>query len=158
MNAPEDESSGQPPHPRPAEVGRTDAGGADAGRGWTPISLGEGFPPPAGPYSPAVRAGPFLFISGQVPRDPRSGELAEGGVAGQARRVLENLRAALLAGGGSIEDVVQVTVYLADEQDWGAFNEVYREFFQPPYPTRTVVGARLRGILVELNAVAYLGD
>lgn len=115
-------------------------------------------PPPAGPYSPAVRAGPFVFISGQVPRDPRTGEAAGGGITGQTRQVLTNLRRALEAAGASIEHVVQVTVYLADEQDWGAFNEVYREFFRPPYPTRTVVGAGLRGILVEVNAVAYLGN
>lgn len=132
--------------------------GTDGGRRrWTPVTLGDDVPPPAGPYSPVVRAGPFLFVSGQVPRDPRTGELAEGGVTGQARKVLGNLSAALHAAGASVEDVVQVTVYLADEQDWGAFNEVYREVFHPPYPTRTVVGARLRGILVEVNAVAYLG-
>lgn len=128
-----------------------------ASRRWTPVTLGESTPPPAGPYSPAVRAGPFLFVSGQVPRDPRTGQMPEGGIVEQSRQVMANLRAVLAAGGARPEDVVSVTVYLADEQDWGTFNEVYRETFQPPYPSRAVVGANLRGILVEVSAVAYLG-
>lgn len=113
--------------------------------------------PPAGPYSPAVRAGPFLFVSGQVPRDPRTGKPVTGNVTAESRQVLENLRGVLEAAGARLSDVVSVTVYLSDENDWAAFNEVYRETFQPPYPSRAVVGARLRGILVEVSAVAYLG-
>lgn len=126
-------------------------------RRWTPVTLGDDVPAPAGPYSPAVRAGPFLFVSGQVPRDPRTGELATGNVTDQSRKVLANLCGVLEAAGARPEDVVSVTVYLTDENDWGAFNEVYRETFRPPYPTRAVVGAQLRGILVEVSAIAYLG-
>lgn len=129
---------------------------SERGRTWMPVTLGEGYPAPKGAYSPAVRAGDLLFVSGQVPRDPSSGEVVDGDLVAQARRTLENLRLVLAAAGASLEDVVSVTVYLADENDWGAFNEVYRETFRPPYPSRTVVGASLRGVLVEISAVARL--
>jgi 2-iminobutanoate/2-iminopropanoate deaminase len=128
----------------------------DTKRHWTPVHLPADCAPPAGPYSPGVRAGDLLFISGQVPRDPKTGEAEGNDVKHQARRTLENLRMVLAAAGASVEDVVSVTVYLADQNDWSAFNEVYREFFTPPYPSRTVVGAALRGILVEVSAVARL--
>jgi len=130
---------------------------AESARGWQSVTLGDVFPPPAGPYSPAVRAGDFLYVSGQVPKDPRSGALLGHDIVSQARGTLENLRRVLAAAGASVGDVVSVTVYLIDENDWGAFNEVYREVFSPPYPSRTVVGARLRGVLVEVSAVAWLG-
>ena len=127
-------------------------------RRWQPVTLGGDVPPPAGAYSPAVRAGDLLFVSGQVPRDPRTGALVGGDdVAEQSRQVLRNLRAVVEAGGATLADVVAVTVYLADEGDWGTFNEIYKTFFEPPHPSRAVVGARLRGILVEVSAVAYLG-
>jgi 2-iminobutanoate/2-iminopropanoate deaminase len=129
---------------------------ADLDRAWEPVTLGEGFPAPKGAYSPGVRAGDMLFVSGQVPRDPRTGETVGGDVVAQSRRTLENLRLVLEAAGATLDDVVSVTVYLADGNDWGAFNEVYREVFRPPYPSRTVVGAALRGILVEISAVARL--
>ena len=128
----------------------------DAPRRWTAVALPGDCRPPAGPYSPAVRAGDLLFVSGQVPRDPRTGDVDGGDVATQARRTLANLRLALEAAGATVNDVVSVTVYLADENDWGAFNEVYRETFSPPYPSRTVVGARLRGVLVEVSAIAWV--
>lgn len=140
----------------PPAVTGTDQPMPDARR-WTPVSLGDDVPPPAGPYSPAVRAGPLLFVSGQVPRDPLTGELAAGNVAAQSRQVLANMCRVLEAAGARPEDVVSVTVYLTDENDWGEFNEVYRETFRPPYPARAVVGAQLRGILVEVSAIAYLG-
>lgn len=127
---------------------------ADQERAWQPVTLGEGYPPPKGAYSPAVRAGDLLFVSGQVPRDPRTGENIGGDIVAQARRTLENLRMVLAAGGATFADVVSVTVYLADDNDWEAFNGVYRETFQPPYPARAVVGAGLRGMLVEVSAIA----
>lgn len=127
-------------------------------RNWTPITLGPDFPPPAGPYSPAVRAGDLVFVSGQVPRDPKTGALLGETVEDQARATLANLMRALDAAGASIEHVVACTVYLADENDWGRFNEVYKGVFSRPYPTRTVVGASLRGILVEVSAIAYVGE
>ena len=126
-------------------------------REWTAVTLGAGFPPPAGPYSPAVRAGPFVFVSGQVPKDPKTGELLGTTVEEQARWTLANLRRVLEAAGATTEDVVACTVYLVDENDWGRFNEVYRTVFSQPYPTRTVVGASLRGVLVEVSAIAYVG-
>ena len=126
-------------------------------RSWKPITLGADFPAPAGPYSPAVRAGDFVYVSGQVPRDPRSGELLGATIEEQSQGTLANLRRVLEAAGAAMEDVVSVIVYLADEDDWGAFNAVYREAFRAPYTSRTVVGAGLRGVLVEISAVAYLG-
>ncbi len=125
---------------------------------WSAVTVGSGARPPVGPYSPAVRAGPFVFVSGQVPRDRRTGELTEGGVTDQSRKVLDNLLEVLQAAGAGPQHVVSVTVYLADEEDWTEFNEVYKTVFTAPYPSRTAVGARLRGILVEVSAVAYVGD
>jgi 2-iminobutanoate/2-iminopropanoate deaminase len=134
------------------------AADADTTRRWHPVTLGADVPPPAGAYSPGVRAGNLLFVSGQVPKDPRTGAVVGDDVAEQTRQVLRNLRGVLEAGGATLADVVSVTVYLEDEGDWGTFNEVYRTVFSAPYPSRAVVGARLRGILVEVSAVAYLGD
>ena len=130
---------------------------AHADRGWQPVTLGGDTPPPAGAYSPAARAGGFVFVSGQVPRDPRTGQIGGGDFAAQTRRTLDNLLAVLQAAGATLDDVTAVTVYLADIGDWDAFNAIYRETFRPPYPSRTVVGAQLRGFLVEVSAVAYLG-
>lgn len=127
-----------------------------ADRSWQPVTLGSDFPAPVGPYSPAVRAGDFLFVAGQVPRDLRTGELLGATIEEQARSTLANLGRVLAAAGASVDDVVNVTVYLADEKDWEAFNSVYRSVFRAPYPARTVVGASLRGILVEVSAVAMV--
>jgi 2-iminobutanoate/2-iminopropanoate deaminase len=131
---------------------------SDPKRTWTPFSLGDDVPPPAGPYSPAVRAGDFVFVSGQVPRDPRTGALVGESVEDQARQTLSNVRSALEAAGATLADVVSVTVYLANEEYWGTFNSVYTTVFSKPYPTRTVVGAHLRGIQVEVSAIAYTGS
>ena len=127
-------------------------------RHWQPVTLGPDVQPPAGAYSPGVRAGRMLFVSGQTPRDPRTGNIEGSDLATQARRTLENVRAILAAGGASMQDVVMVTVYLADEKDWPEFNAIYKTVFEPPYPARAVVGAGLRGILVEISVVAYIGD
>src|SRR5450759_771211 len=124
---------------------------------WTPVNLGADVPPPAGAYSPAVRAGDFLFVSGQVPRDPRSGATIGSDVVEQTRQVVSNLESVLAAAGAKLSDVVSVTAYLANPDLWTAFNGVYRELMPQPYPTRAAVGASLRGFLVEISAVAYLG-
>ncbi|MEQ1691062.1 MAG: Rid family hydrolase [Gemmatimonas sp.] len=124
-------------------------------RHWTPILLPD-LPSPAGAYSPGVRAGNLLFISGQTPRDPATGQIVGTTIEEQSRVTLENVQRILRVAGASLQHVVSVTVYLADEDDWGRFNEVYKTVFSPPYPTRAVVGAQLRGILVEVSAVAYL--
>ena len=145
----------------PAHTPEQAAPAAPAPRRWTPVTLGDDadgapVPPPKGAYSPAVRAGDFVYVSGQVPRDPRTGALVgEGDVAAQTRQTLANLSAVLAAAGCALTDVVSVAVHLADADDWGAFDAVYRETFRPPFPTRTVVGAALRGVLVEVTAVAY---
>ena len=120
----------------------------------SPIYLPD-LPRPAGPYSPAVRAGDFVYVSGQVPRDPATGVLAGDDVTAQARAVLANVRRVLEAAGATTADVVSVIVYLVNVDDWGAFNEVYKEFFTEPYPSRTAVGCDLRGIKVEMSCVAY---
>jgi 2-iminobutanoate/2-iminopropanoate deaminase len=130
---------------------------ASESRPWQPVADGVGIAPPAGAYSPGVIAGGFVFVSGQVPRDPRSARVIEGGIEEQARQAIENVQAVLAAAGVSLQDVVAMTVYLANEDDWGAFNDVYRSMMRPPYPARAVVGAELRGVLVEISAIAYRG-
>ena len=125
-------------------------------RRWTPVFLPSDIPLPAGAYSPAVRAGDFLHVSGQVPRDFRSGALVGTTVEEQAQQVIANLRAVLAAGGATLDDVIAATIYLTNEEDWGAVNEIWKATFSTPYPSRTTVGARLRGILIEVSAVAYI--
>lgn len=123
---------------------------------WKPIAIPDA-PPPKGPYSPAVRAGDFIYVSGQTPRDPVSGELVGDDIASQTRQTLQNVQRLLREAGASMEDVVSVIIYLTDVDDWAAMNVVYGEFFRTPFPSRTAVGAQLRGILVEISAVAYIG-
>jgi 2-iminobutanoate/2-iminopropanoate deaminase len=115
-------------------------------------------PVPAGAYSPGVRAGPLLFIAGQTPRDPATGAIVGDDVVAQTRQVFVNLERVLRAAGGALTNLVAVTVHLADVQEWGAFDGVYREVMRAPFPTRTVVGSALRGIRVEISAIAWLGD
>ena len=124
---------------------------------WTPHSLADA-PPPKGPYSPAIRAGNFIYVSGQVPRDPRTGDLIGPDIIGQTRQTLDNVEALIKAAGGSLADVISCTVYLQNVDDWEAMNSVYKEYFSPPYPTRTAVGADLRDILVEISAIAFVAD
>jgi 2-iminobutanoate/2-iminopropanoate deaminase len=128
----------------------------DRARGWTPLTAAPGVAPPAGAYSPGIRAGDLVFVSGQVPRDPRTGAIVGTDVPAQTRQVFANVRAVLESAGGSLDDVVAVTVYLADIKDWDAFNDAYRQIFRAPYPTRTTVGAHLHGFLVEASAVALI--
>ena len=125
-------------------------------RSWSPVFLAADVPLPVGAYSPAVRAGNFLYASGQVPRDFRTGSLVGATVEEQAQQVLANVREVLAAGGASLADVVSATIYLENEQDWPAVNDIWKAAFTAPYPSRTTVGARLRGILIEVSVVAYL--
>jgi 2-iminobutanoate/2-iminopropanoate deaminase len=113
-------------------------------------------PKAIGPYSPAVRAGQLLFVSGQVPIDPATGNMIDGGIADQTRRVLDNIGELLLAAGRSFGDVVRTTVFLADMNDFAAMNEVYGEYFAEPYPARaTVQVARLpKDSRVEIDVIA----
>ena len=121
---------------------------------WQPFQP-EGMQPPAGAYSPAVRAGDFVFIAGQVPKDPVTGALVGSDVREQTRAVLANAQRALEAAGAALTDVVAVTAYLASMEDWKAFDDVYREMMPVPWPTRTTVGAELRGFLVEITMTAW---
>lgn len=113
-------------------------------------------PKAIGPYSQAVRAGQLLFASGQIPLDPASGSIVEGDVTAQTRRVMENLRAVLRAGGLSLADVVRTTIYLIDLNDFTKVNDAYGSYFEEPYPARaTVQVARLpRDARVEIDAIA----
>ena len=113
-------------------------------------------PKAIGPYSQAVRAGQLLFVSGQVPLDPATGQIVDGDIATQTRRVFDNLAAVLKAGGRSFADVVRTTVFLADMNDFAAVNEVYGSYFSEPYPARaTVQVARLpKDARVEIDVIA----
>jgi 2-iminobutanoate/2-iminopropanoate deaminase len=116
-------------------------------------------PAAIGPYSQAVRAGDFLFVSGQIPLDPATGAFVDADVRAQTRRVLENLSAIVAAAGVSLGRVVKTTVYLLDMNDFQAMNEVYATFFSAPAPARaTVQVVRLpRDVRIEIDAVVHLG-
>ena len=115
-------------------------------------------PKAIGPYSPAVRAGQLLFVSGQVALDPATGAMVDGDVAAQTRRVLDNVGALLTAGGRSFADVVRTTIFLADMNDFAAMNEAYATYFTTPAPARaTVQVSRLpRDARVEIDVIASL--
>jgi 2-iminobutanoate/2-iminopropanoate deaminase len=114
-------------------------------------------PAAIGPYSQAVRAGGFVFASGQIPLDPATMQFGAGGVAEQTEQVLKNLQAVLAAAGVGLEQVVKTTVFLADMNDFAAMNEVYGRFFTENPPARaTVQAARLpRDARVEIEVVAW---
>lgn len=114
--------------------------------------------PAIGPYSPAIRAGQLLFLSGQIPLDPATGQLVEGDVTVQTRRVLDNMGELLRAAGAGFAQVVKTTIFLADMGDFAAVNQVYAGYFSEPFPARaTVQVARLpRDVRVEIDAVAVL--
>jgi 2-iminobutanoate/2-iminopropanoate deaminase len=120
----------------------------------TAVSSSEA-PKAVGPYSQAVRAGGLLFVAGQIPLDP-NGNLVEGDVVVQARRVLDNIGAILKAAGLTFANVVRTTVFLADLNDMAAMNQVYAAYFSEPYPARaTVQVARLpRDVRIEIEAIA----
>jgi 2-iminobutanoate/2-iminopropanoate deaminase len=115
-------------------------------------------PEAIGPYSQAVRSGPFVFCSGQVPLDPSSGELIEGSVGDQSRRAMENLSAVLEAAGANFDSVVKVTAYLTDMGDFPEFNEVYGSYFGADPPARATVGVASlpKGARVEVECVAEI--
>ena len=114
--------------------------------------------PPAGAYSPGLIAGDFVFVSGQGPLDPATGKIVGETIEEQTTRVLENVKAVLEAAGASMSDVVKMAVHLSDLANFQRFNQVYATFFPDPKPTRTTVGSQLPGILVEIDAIAYIGD
>jgi 2-iminobutanoate/2-iminopropanoate deaminase len=115
-------------------------------------------PKAMGVYSPAIRAGNLLFVSGQIPIDPATGNLVDGDIAAQADRVMRNLTALLKAAGLGFEHVVRTTVFLADMNDFAGMNEVYAKFIVDPPPARaTVQVARLpRDVKIEIDLIAMV--
>jgi 2-iminobutanoate/2-iminopropanoate deaminase len=115
-----------------------------------------GIPAPRGPYSPAVRAGDFIFVSGQVPVDPATNQLSSGDIKHETRIVLNNVKLVLEGAGATLADVVRVGVYIGDGKDFAAMNEVYAEFFGNDKPARsTIVCGFAAEIKVEIDCVAY---
>ena len=118
----------------------------------------SGAPEPAGPYSHAIVANGFVYVSGQAPINPESGAVPDG-FEDQVRQTFGNLRTILEASGSGLDGVVKVNAYLTDLTRFAQFNAVYKEFFAGDPPARTTVGADLLGILVEIDCVAVLrGD
>ena len=117
-----------------------------------------GAPPAIGPYSPAIRAGNLLFISGQIPLRPDTGQLVDGDIGVQTEQVMQNLAALLHAAGAGFEHVVKTTVYMTDLNDFSVMNAVYLRYIVAPPPARaTVQVSRLpRDVQVEIDAIAVL--
>jgi 2-iminobutanoate/2-iminopropanoate deaminase len=113
-------------------------------------------PKPGGPYSPALRANGWVFVSGQIPADPETGQLVSGGIEAQCARTLENVELILDAAGLTLADVVKTTVFLKNIGDFAAMNETYGRYFPKTPPARTTVEvARLpRDVLIEIEAIA----
>ena len=111
---------------------------------------------PVGAYSQGLRAGDFVFVSGQGPLDPKTGRVVGDTIEEQTARVLENIKAILEAGDASMADVVKVSAHLSDMSLFERYNRVYASYFPDPKPTRTTVGSQLPGILVEIDAIAYV--
>jgi 2-iminobutanoate/2-iminopropanoate deaminase len=112
---------------------------------------------PIGAYSQGLRAGDFIFVSGQGPLDPVTGKIVGDTVEEQTARVLENIKAILEAGGATMADVVKVSAHLSDLSLFDRYNKVYATYFPDPKPARITVGSQLLGILVEIDAIAYVG-
>src|SRR6476660_4515198 len=119
----------------------------------------QGAPAPIGPYSQAVEAGGVLYCSGQVPLDPATGALVQGGIGEQAERCLKSLDAVCRAAGTRLADAARVGIYLTDMSQFPQVNEVYSRFFSEPFPVRTTVGvaALPKGAMVEMDATVPLG-
>jgi 2-iminobutanoate/2-iminopropanoate deaminase len=117
-------------------------------------------PAAIGPYSQGYRAGDFIFVSGQGPLDPQTGKVQGDTIGEQTRQTLENIKAILQGSGASMRDVVKVTVILTDLANFKRMNDVYRTFFTEPFPARITYGGGLAlpGMLVEIDAVAYVGE
>lgn len=113
---------------------------------------------PIGAYSQGLRVGDFIFVSGQGPLDPETGQIVGTTVEEQTGRVLENIKAILAAGGATMADVVKVSAHLSDLSLFERYNKVYAAYFPDPKPARTTVGSQLLGILVEIDAIAYVGE
>jgi 2-iminobutanoate/2-iminopropanoate deaminase len=118
----------------------------------------EKAPAAIGPYSQAIVTGNIVYTSGQIPVNPETGAIVSGGIEGQTRQVLENLKNVLEAAGSSLSKVVKMTVFIKDMNDFSKINEIYSGYFEKPYPARSCVEvSRLpKDVLVEMEAVAVL--
>jgi 2-iminobutanoate/2-iminopropanoate deaminase len=123
------------------------------------ISTNEA-PAAIGPYSQAVRSGSLLFCSGQIPLDPKSGEIVPGDITAQTQRVLDNIAAVLRAEGATFEDVVKTTIFLTDLNDFQTVNEIYGSYFknQPPARSTVQVAALPKGARVEIEVIAAIEE
>ena len=112
-------------------------------------------PAAIGPYSQAVRHGDLVFFSGQIPLDPEPMDVVTGGIEVQAVRVLENMSAVAKAAGGSLQDIIKLTIFLTDLADFAAVNETMKRYFDAPYPARSTVqvAALPRGVAIEVEAI-----
>jgi 2-iminobutanoate/2-iminopropanoate deaminase len=124
--------------------------------GWNPVTREDRASDEGPPLSPVARVGPFVVTSGQVPYV--TGVRATGDFKGQLRIMFDNLKATLALTGCTLEDVFKVNAFLEELQNVAAYNEVYREYFQPPYPVRTTIGASLIEASCEIEAWACAGD
>ncbi|MEW6189231.1 MAG: Rid family detoxifying hydrolase [Actinomycetota bacterium] len=122
------------------------------------VIITEDAPLPAGPYSQAIKANGFIFVSGQIPLHPLTGEMVEGSIEGQTRQVLRNLEAILVAGDSSLAKVVKISVFLKDINDFAAVNSVFQEFFKQEAPAReTMEASNLpKGAKIEISAIAIV--
>ena len=122
-----------------------------------PIHSNEA-PNAIGPYSQAVRVGDTVYLSGQIPLDPQTMEVVEGDIGAKARRVFDNLSAVMQEAGGSLSDIVKLTIYLVDLEQFGQVNEVMAEYFDAPFPSRATVAvaALPKGAPIEVEGVAHL--
>lgn len=113
-------------------------------------------PKAIGPYSQAIQVGNFIFTSGQIPIDPSTGTIVDGGIKAQARQSLQNIKAIMEESGIEMKNIIKTTVFLSDMNDFAEMNEVYAEFFTEPYPARSAVAVKTlpKGALVEIEAVA----
>ena len=114
-------------------------------------------PAAVGPYSQAVRHGDIVFLSGQIPLDPETMKLVEGGIEDQAHRVFQNLRAVCKAAGSNLDGIVKLNLFLTDMGNFAAVNEVMKQYFSEPYPARAAVGVAALPLGAEVEAEAVLG-
>lgn len=120
----------------------------------------EKAPAAIGPYSQAIKAGNFIYASGQLPIDPATGAFPEGGIQEQTHQSLRNAKAILEEAGTDLAHVVKTTVFLSDIANFGAMNEVYSQYFQAPFPARSAVAVKdlPKGALVEIEVIAVVGE
>lgn len=126
---------------------------------WPQVIATPQAPPAIGPYSQALRVGPWLYCSGQLPLHPQEGALVGADLASQTEQALRNLQSVVEAAGGHLAQVVKTTCFLKDLSQFAAFNRVYAKFFPAPAPARSAVEVQElpKGALVEIEAIAYLG-